>query len=204
MIQYGLKTEDIKWLMGHSAITSGICESQEGMMQLLQEERLGGNNLTFADKCRKAIAKKQGKLFDECEKAYFENAQEKGCDMTLVHYVWDILFRVQRGYSFCRAHTLSYSLVALQEMNLAYRFPTIFWNCACLISDSGGNESADEDEDESPEEIIEYSYNNCIEEFVDDAEDDEEDNDEEEKVDVKKKKKKVKTTNYGRNFQSLN
>lgn len=97
MIQYGLKTEDIKWLMGHSAITSGICESQEGMMQLLQEERLGGNNLTFADKCRKAIAKKQGKLFDECEKAYFENAQEKGCDMTLVHYVWDVLLRVQRG-----------------------------------------------------------------------------------------------------------
>lgn len=100
MIQYGLKNEDIKWLMGHSAITSGICESQEGMMQLLQEKRLGGNSLTFADKCRKAIAKKQGKLFDECEKAYFENAKEKDCDMTLVHYVWDVLFRVQRGYSF--------------------------------------------------------------------------------------------------------
>lgn len=83
-------------------------------------------------------------------------------------------------------------------MNLAYRFPTIFWNCACLISDSGGNESADEDEDESPEEIIEYSYNNCIEEFVDDAEDEDEDDDEEEKVDVKKKKKKAKTTNYGK------
>lgn len=197
MIQYGLKNEDIKWLMEHSAITSGICESQEGMMQLLQEKRLGGNSLTFADKCRKAIAKKQGKLFDECEKAYFENAKEKDCDMTLVHYVWDVLFRVQRGYSFCRAHTLSYSLVALQEMNLAYRFPTIFWNCACLISDSGGNESSDE-ENETSEDVIEYSYNNCIEEFVDDVEDEEDEEDEEEKVDVKKKKKKTKTTNYGK------
>lgn len=84
-------------------------------------------------------------------------------------------------------------------MNLAYRFPTIFWNCACLISDSGGNESND-NEDEISEDIVEYSYNNCIEEFVDDTEDDDEDDDEEEKVDIKKKKKKVKTTNYGRNF----
>ena len=100
MRAYGLSQVNIDWLMSHSAITDGICESQEGMMQLLQEEQLGGNNLTFADKCRKAIAKKQGKLFDECEKAYFENAQEKNCDMKLVHYVWDILLRVQRGYSF--------------------------------------------------------------------------------------------------------
>lgn len=100
MILYGLSQDNIDWLMSHGAITDGICESQEGMMQLLQEERLGGNDLTFADKCRKAIAKKQGKLFDECEKAYFENAKEKGCDMTLAHYVWDVLLRVQRGYSF--------------------------------------------------------------------------------------------------------
>lgn len=97
MILYGLSQDNIDWLMSHGAITDGICESQEGMMQLLQEERLGGNDLTFADKCRKAIAKKVGKLFDECEKTYFENAQEKKCDMKLVHYVWDILLRVQRG-----------------------------------------------------------------------------------------------------------
>jgi DNA polymerase-3 subunit alpha len=36
------------------------------------------------------------------------------------------------------AHCLSYSIVALQEMNLCYKFPIIYWNCACLITDSGG------------------------------------------------------------------
>lgn len=200
MRAYGLSQVNIDWLMSHSAITDGICESQEGMMQLLQEEQLGGNNLTFADKCRKAIAKKQGKLFDECEKAYFENAQEKNCDMKLVHYVWDILLRVQRGYSFCRAHTLSYSLVALQEMNLAYRFPIIFWNCACLISDSGGNEQHGDDDDENEEEdtfTIE-KYTDCVEEFDDDDEEDEEDDAEVNKVLTSKKKKKVKVSNYGK------
>lgn len=200
MRAYGLSQVNIDWLMSHNAITDGICESQEGMMQLLQEERLGGNNLTFADKCRKAIAKKQGKLFDECEKAYFENAQEKNCDMKLVHYVWDILLRVQRGYSFCRAHTLSYSLVALQEMNLAYRFPIIFWNCACLISDSGGNEQQGDNDNENEEEdtfTIE-KYIDCVEEFDDDDEEDEEDDVEANKVLTTKKKKKVKVSNYGK------
>lgn len=196
MRAYGLSQVNIDWLMSHSAITDGICESQEGMMQLLQEEQLGGNNLTFADKCRKAIAKKQGKLFDECEKAYFENAQEKNCDMKLVHYVWDILLRVQRGYSFCRAHTLSYSLVALQEMNLAYRFPIIFWNCACLISDSGGNEQQGDDDDENEEDAFAIEkYTDCVEEFDDD---DEEDDAEVNKVLISKKKKKVKVSNYGK------
>lgn len=42
--------------------------------------------------------------------------------------------------SFNRSHCLAYSLVGLQEMNLAYRFPIIFWNTACLITDSGGAE----------------------------------------------------------------
>ena len=196
MKNYGLSENDINWLSNHSAITNGICESQEGLMSLLQEEKLGGNNLSFADKCRKAIAKKVGKLFDECENEYFENAQKKNCDMKLVHYVWDVLFRVQRGYSFCRAHTLSYSLVALQEMNLAYRFPIIFWNCACLISDSGGQENLIEEENENNE--IEEIYVDCVEEFKEN-EDEENDEDEDEvEENVKKKKKKAKATNYGK------
>ena len=39
------------------------------------------------------------------------------------------------------AHTLAYSIVGLQEANLAYHFPVIYWNCANLISDSGGENS---------------------------------------------------------------
>lgn len=199
MESYGLNEDDINWLSNHSAITNGICESQEGLMSLLQEERLGGNSLSFADKCRKAIAKKVGKLFDECENEYFENAKKKNCDMKLVHYVWDVLFRVQRGYSFCRAHTLSYSLVALQEMNLAYRFPIIFWNCACLISDSGGQENLIEEEENENNEV-EDIYVDYVEEFKENEnEENDEDEDENEiEESIKKKKKKTKAINYGK------
>lgn len=45
---------------------------------------------------------------------------------------------MSKGYGFNVAHTLAYSLVGLQEANLAYKYPIIYWNCANLISDSGG------------------------------------------------------------------
>ena len=62
------------------------------------------------------------------------------------------------------AHTLAYSLVGLQELNLAYKYPIIFWDTACLIVDSGAmnledefdlneNNNDDENEDESEEKI---------------------------------------------------
>lgn len=143
MRQAGLTEEEIRWLQNHSAITDGICESQEGLMSLVQEPRLGGHDLNFADRCRKALAKKIGSLFDECEKEFYDTIKEKGLSERLAVYVWDRLLRVQRGYSFNRSHCLAYSLVGLQEMNLAFRFPIIFWNTACLITDSGGSEDSD-------------------------------------------------------------
>lgn len=174
------------------------------MMQLLQEPKLGGNSLTFADTARKAIAKKVGKLFDECEKQYYENAKQKGCSEKLVHYVWDILLRVQRGYSFNKSHTLAYSLVALQEMNLAYKYPIIFWNTACLIVDAGGDEQEDIEQDEWKEEINygdEDLFDEPDEEEVDIYE--EENQDEYEYIDspdrkTKTKKKITKTVAYGK------
>ena len=138
MREYGLTEKEIKWLKEQPGIVDGMCVTQEGMMMLVQEEKLGGNSLNFADRARKGIAKKQGKLFEECEKEFFERAEDKKCSDKLVHYVWDELLRAQRGYSFNLSHTLAYSIIGLQELNLAFHYPVLLWNCACLISDSGG------------------------------------------------------------------
>ena len=37
-------------------------------------------------------------------------------------------------------HTIAYSTVAIQELNLAYFYDPIYWDTACLIVDSGGLE----------------------------------------------------------------
>lgn len=107
-----------------------------------------------------------------------------------------------------QSHTLAYSLIALQEMNLAFKYPILFWNCACLITDSGGSENTNEDEEEDLY-VESANYSNEIEEFTEDnSEEDIENSYEEEDCDgyssevvvMKdgKKKKKTKVTNYGK------
>ena len=99
-------------------------------------------------------------------------------------------------------------------MNLAFKYPTIVWDCACLISDSGGVEFEEEENDETLEESTGcagevMNYYNEMEDFTDeDSEDDVEDSYEEEDcdgqaVEVKvmkdgTKKKKKKSANYGK------
>ena len=168
-------------------------------MQLVQIPECGGFDLNFADKLRKAIAKKNPKAYDELTKEYFETCRKNGLSMNLCNYVWNVLVATSRGYGFNLSHTLAYSLIALQEMNLAFRFPIMFWNCACLISDAGGNENEDSDEEiiETEIETVEYD-DSGFEDFVDDE--DEEDEEEKDEVAAKeqKKKKKTKATNYGK------
>ena len=193
MDNWGLSYDEKQLLHRELDTSYGICESQEGFMTLVQIPECGGFNLTWADRLRKSIAKKNPKEFDQLTDEYFKNMREKGLSSALCNYVWKVLVAYSRGYGFNKSHTLAYSLIALQEMNLAFKYPIIFWNCACLINDAGGNES--EDIEEEDEDNIEVTYTNEIEEFVND---DSDDDDDDEEVATDKKKKKQKTTNYGK------
>ena len=97
--------------------------------------------------------------------------------------------------SFSIIHTIAYSTVAIQELNLAYHYPAIFWNTACLIVDSAGLQ--DEDEEDSLESSIQASENS---EDDDSDEDDEEEDMESKKTSSKneKIKKPKKVVNYGK------
>ena len=96
-------------------------------------------------------------------------------------------------------------------MNLAYRFPIIFWNCACLISDAGGNEEDDNGAEdivggeyswtssEMAEDFIDFTSGESEEDDSDDAgEDDGEDAVSESNGSANKPRKKSKVTNYGK------
>lgn len=196
MRSFGLKPSEMKILEPIIKGSYGICESQEAFMQLVQIPECGGFDLNFADKLRKAIAKKNPKAYDELTKEYFETCKEKGLSMNLCNYVWNVLVATSRGYGFNLSHTLAYSLIALQEMNLAYRYPIMFWNCACLISDAGGAESDENVEEIEEKEEVFYEDYEGFEDFVEEDEDDEEE--EEEVSKENKKKKKIKSTNYGK------
>lgn len=93
-------------------------------------------------------------------------------------------------------------------MNLAFKYPIMFWNCACLISDAGGNDEDEIDEEVNEELKVEEVYSNEMEEFNEEEDEEESEYDEDEDCDgfpstvIKtkegKKKKKVKATNYGK------
>lgn len=145
MDKYGLtehEKEVLKPIVGNSY---GIAECQEKIMLLVQLPECGGYSLGWSDKLRKSVAKKDPAQYEALQKEFFENAKEKNLSMSLCLYVWNVLVSMSRGYSFCLSHTLSYSLAALQEMNLAFKYPIIFWDTACLITDSGGTETEEGD-----------------------------------------------------------
>lgn len=197
MEKFGLNRDEMEILEPIIKGSYGICESQEAFMQLVQVPECGGFDLNFADKLRKAIAKKNPKAYDELTKEYFETCRKNGLSMNLCNYVWNVLVATSRGYGFNLSHTLAYSLIALQEMNLAFRFPIMFWNCACLISDAGGAEGdSEEEEAETVAEEICYG-SDFVEDFVEEEDDEEEEEETAEKT-TEKKKKKTKSTNYGK------
>lgn len=100
MIRFGLNKEEREWLHGWLDTSYGICETQETLMSMLQDEKIGGHTLLFADRVRKAVAKKKPKEFLECQEEFYKTAEEKGLSDRLVHYTWDIIFASSRGYSF--------------------------------------------------------------------------------------------------------
>ncbi len=206
--RYGLGAKEKAILEPVLGLSYGLCIAQEQFMELVQLPELGGFSLTWADKLRKSIAKKNPKEYEALTKEFYETTAAKGINQKFAHYVWDVLIAMSRGYGFNQSHTLAYSLIALQEMNLAFHYPIMFWNCACLISDAGGNDAEEEEDEEVIEELKqEEKYSNEMEEFNDET-DEEEDSYEEEDCDgypadvIKttegRKKKKVKATNYGK------
>lgn len=140
MDNYGVKPEDQEILKEILGVSCGICEAQEYLVLLTMHPKIGGFSLSWGDKLRKAVAKKNPKAFEELQEEFFANAREKNLDRNLTNYTWNVLIRTQRGYGFNRSHTLAYSLIGLQELNLCYRFPIIYWNTANLIVDSGSLE----------------------------------------------------------------
>lgn len=105
MSNYGLGIEERQLLEPIVGLAYGICESQEKFMQLVQLPECGGFDLTWADRLRKAIAKKNPAEYDKLTKEFFERVEEKHLNYNLCNYVWNVLVATSRGYGFDRNWT---------------------------------------------------------------------------------------------------
>lgn len=87
--------------------------------------------------------KKKANLIEEIKDLYYTKGSELGTSKALLDYVWEVQFKRQFGYSFSQNHTLPYSGICLQEMNLAHRYGKIYWNTAVLTINAGANENTE-------------------------------------------------------------
>lgn len=122
---------------------NGVLESQESAMLAVMIPEFTNYDVPHANKIRKIIAKKKMKEIASARAEYFEKGKENGVSEDILKYIWDVQIKRQLGYSFSIPHTVAYSLIALQEMNLNLKFPPIYWATACLTVNSGGAEGTD-------------------------------------------------------------
>ncbi len=115
----------------------GVADSQEVMMLLSMDSNISGFTIGEANILRKAVAKKKKDVLEKGKNLFYEKGINLGTSMNMLDYVWNVQIMRQAGYSFSVIHTTAYSYIALQEMNLSYFYPSIYWKTACLSVDAG-------------------------------------------------------------------
>lgn len=143
MRAHGLTQDEMKILEKYLLKKNGVGESQEVIMQIVMDPQISGFTMQEANKLRKTIAKKQFREIEKVKELFFEKGKSIGTSQNLLSYIWYVQVSAQLGYSFSEIHTTGYAMIALQEMNLAYHYPIIYWNCACLSVDSSAINASD-------------------------------------------------------------
>ncbi|KFZ25948.1 MAG: DNA polymerase III subunit alpha [Candidatus Izimaplasma bacterium HR2] len=143
MIDYGLTLEERLILKEHLEATYGIATTQESIMKLAMDKRISGFNVKEANKLRKAVAKKKKKIMDEVKELFKEKGLKLGTSLNMLRYIWKECILPQAGYSFSECHTLPYTVIAVQQLNLAYNYPIVYWNTACLSVNAGSLEDSE-------------------------------------------------------------
>lgn len=149
--QYSITNPDeIKALEKVLNYCYGCPSMQEDVMELCMEPKIAGFSLADADKARKIIAKKKSEDVAGLKEKFYSSVKSHGNSINVANYVWEQCIKPQLAYSFSRNHVMPYSAEALQEMNLFYHYPPVYWNCATMIVNAGlANGTSDNEEDTS-------------------------------------------------------
>lgn len=125
-------------------ILKQVLEPTLGLL-IYQEETISiahlasGMSLGRADLLRRYMEKWNSKFKNDVkgkrkwEAEFFKGCKKQGLKDQEIKIIWDYLIR-QTGYTFCRAHSLSYAIIAYYTAWLKVRYPVEFM-CASLNSD---------------------------------------------------------------------
>lgn len=155
--QYGVTNPDeIKALEKVLNYCYGCPSMQEDVMELCMEPKIAGFSLADADKARKIIAKKKSEDVAGLKEKFYSSVESHGNSINVANYVWEQCIKPQLAYSFSRNHVMPYSAEALQEMNLFYHYPPVYWNCATMIVNAGLANSTSNNEEDTSSKTTDY------------------------------------------------
>lgn len=140
MEDYGLTKEEMEILKKYLLSNYGLAAEQEDIMEISMDKHVANFTLKEANKLRKAVAKKKYDVLMEAKKMFFEWGEKAGSRELFLTYIWDYCIMLQANYAFSRNHTCPYSAIGLQELNLLYKHPQIYWNTACLTVNAAADE----------------------------------------------------------------
>ena len=140
MDSYGLNQKEVSIIERYLKNVYGMATMQEEVMMLSMDKDIANFDMTEANYLRKSIAKKNKDLQIKAKNKFYQKGLANGTRVNMLDYVWNEVVSKQLGYSFSNPHLTAYSTIAVQEMNLAYHYPTIYWNTANLIVDAGAND----------------------------------------------------------------
>lgn len=137
MIDYGLREDEVEVMRKHLDKSFGVASTQESVMRLSMDSKIANFDLVWANKLRKAIAKSYAKdMIEPVRQHFIQSGTENGNRELFLNYVWESCIVPQLGYSFSEPHIMGYSLILLQEMNLA-KLSLLHWSVACLCVNAG-------------------------------------------------------------------
>lgn len=151
MTAYGIPQDEqeiLKELLGNYC---GMMIAQSTMMSVLMDKRACGFTLKEADKARKAVAKKNPEALAETEKTLYEKGYACGRSKAFLDYLWNVQIEMSKSYAFDFSHSHEYSTECLQELNMYWKYPKVFWNAAVVIT-----QAQTQDERENSANAIDY------------------------------------------------
>jgi error-prone DNA polymerase len=114
--------------------TLGVMVFQEQLSQAAIH--LAGFDASEADTLRKVVSKKhREKKLRDFHSLFIEGAGKRGVTLEVIEDVWQMIMGFD-GYSFCKPHSASYTLVAYKSAYLRAHYPAEFM--ASVISNHGG------------------------------------------------------------------
>ena len=134
MTDYGIPKNEQDILKELLKSYSGLMIAQATTMAVLMDKRVCGFTLKEADKARKAISKKNAEALKETEERLYHKGAECGRSKAFLDYLWNVQIEMSKSYAFDFSHSHEYSTECLQELNLYYKYPKVYWNTAVITT----------------------------------------------------------------------